>query len=170
MPASMQTAKMLGKRSAKRVPGSARQSKNTRRARPHLAEHGAGDDVARRQVAAGIDAGHDALPELVDERRPLAAHGLGDQRHRIEARGERCRVELHELEVGEQRAGARGDRQPRAPLAARIGRIAVERAEPAGGESTARGVSIVSYPPSRKTRTPATWSRRTMISVRVVCS
>ena len=86
--------------------------------------------VARRQLV------HEALAILGDQLGPLAPHGLGDEEAVMpvvrmdESRG----VELHELDVGEIRAGRMGERHADAGGAARIGRAPPERRRPAGGE------------------------------------
>ena len=68
------------------------------------------DDVARRQLRAGR-VQHEALAGLVDEHGAFAAHGFADQRRRPRRAVERGRVELHEFEIGEFGAGARGERE-----------------------------------------------------------
>ena len=65
----------------------------------------AGDDVARRKLAAR-HAGHEARPGFVDQRRALAAYRLADQRQRMTSGIERRRVELHKLQVNQSGPGA----------------------------------------------------------------
>ena len=93
--------------------------------------HGARDDVARLELAAPL-ARHEAPAGLVDQHRALAAHRLADQRHRIEPDIERGGMELHELHVGQRRAGPCRQRQPLADGAQRIGGVGVEPAQSAG--------------------------------------
>ena len=60
-------------------------------------------------------------PASLIKRRAFAAQRLGRERRRIAADHDRGRVELHELRIGDDGAGARGDREaerrsPRAGL------------------------------------------------------
>jgi hypothetical protein len=103
-----------------------------------LAEDLARDDVARRQLGERVARRHEPLAARVDERRPLAAHRLADERERVLGRVERGGVELHELHVGEPRAGAPGDRVAVAGGHLRVRGVAVHLAAAAGGEH--RGV------------------------------
>ena len=64
---------------------------------------------------------------LVDENRAFAAYRFAHQRHRTPRAVERGRVELHEFEIGERRAGTRGKRQTLAERAERVRRM-VEQA------------------------------------------
>ena len=91
--------------------------------------HGARDDVARLELGTALPR-HEALAGLVDQHRALAAHGLADQRHGIEPDIERGRMELHELHVGQRRAGPRRQRQALADGAQRVGGVR-RRARPA---------------------------------------
>ena len=103
----------------------------------HPAGDGLGDHVARREVGELVLALHEAVALEVDEERALAAHGLGDQRLlalRVGAEPHHGRVELHELEVAQPGAGAQRDRHPVAGGDARVGGLAEDLAEPAGGE------------------------------------
>jgi tetratricopeptide (TPR) repeat protein len=69
---------------------------------------------------------HEPLPAPVEEDRPLAAHRLADERERVLAGVERGGMELHELHVGETRAGAVRDREAVAGGDLRVGRVAVD--------------------------------------------
>ena len=122
---------MTGKRASNRAPIAARASRKTRRPSARARRDRAGDDVARRELGAG-NPGHEASAGLVDEDRALAAHRLADERHRTVAAIERGRVELHELQVGEDRAGAGRKREPLAEAAGRVGGVLVEPADAAG--------------------------------------
>ncbi len=67
--------------------------------RRHRARVGAGHDVARGELAIGVGVEREAAAGVVDEGRALSAHGF---RHEERcAHGQRGRVELHELEVGD---------------------------------------------------------------------
>ena len=74
----------------------------------HLAIYGAGDDVTRREGAAGVVALHEGLAVAVHEYGPFAAHCLADEETLgvwvVEASG----MELDELHVLNLRAGALG--------------------------------------------------------------
>ena len=91
------------------------------------------DDVARRQFRPG-DVRHKALAGLVDENGAFAAHGFADERHRPRRAVERGRVELHEFEIGEFGAGARGEREALAETAVWVGAVLVKPADAAGGD------------------------------------
>ena len=127
MPTSASAAAMLGKRPR----SSARMSRSTEGAPVASSSRldRERDLVARRQL---VD---EALAGGVQELRALAAHGLGDEEAVARAvAAQRRGMELHELEVGEPRAGGLGERQSRADRAARVGRARPERGHPAGGE------------------------------------
>ena len=76
---------------------------------------------------------------LVDEPRAAAAQRLGQQRHRVGARVERRRVELDELDVGERRAGAPGEREAVAGGLDRIRRPREDLADAAGRQHDRAG-------------------------------
>ena len=103
----------------------------------HPAGDGLGHHVARGEVGQLVLALHEAVALEVDEEGALAADGLGDQRLlalRVGAEPHHRRVELDELEVAQPGAGAQRDRHPVAGGHARVGRLAEDLAEPAGGE------------------------------------
>ena len=94
-------------------------------------------DVARREVGELVPARHDPHPGAVDEEGALAAHRLGDERllaGRPLAEEEHRRVELHELEVGDPRAGPQRRGHPVAGRDRRVGRRGVDLPEAAGRE------------------------------------
>ena len=93
----------------------------------HLGEHRARDDVARASSAL-VHARHEALAAGVDEDGALPAQRLGRERRRVGPDVERGRVELHELGVGDDGAGAGGERER---LAARVGGIGGDGVEAA---------------------------------------
>ena len=85
----------------------------------------------------------DALAVEVDEERALAAHGLRHQR--LLARGagaeeQRGGVELHELEVGDGRAGAQGERDAVAGRHRGVGGAGEDLSHAAGREHDGPGV------------------------------
>ena len=81
---------------------------------------GAGDDVARSQLAAGIGIERESVPVAVHQHGARAAHGLGDERSGVDAgQLERGGMELEELDVAElaRRPGAPAPIRPRWPPA-----------------------------------------------------
>ena len=97
------------------------------------------NDVAGRKLGAGLVC-HEALPGVVDQDCTVAAHGLGDQRHRALRPVEGGRVKLDELEIGEQRARTRGQRQPLAKTAGGVGAVQKKPADSTCGDHDAAGV------------------------------
>jgi hypothetical protein len=81
-----------------------------------LGEHAARHDVARRKFGQRVQACHEALAALVDQDRAFAAQALRCERRGIAPDHDRGRVELDEFGIGNDGAGARGDRKPE-PLA-----------------------------------------------------
>ena len=114
---------------------------------------------ARRRRAARARRGparHEARAGLVDEHRALAAHGLADQRHGIEPDIERGRMELHELQIAQRRAGPGRQRQPLADGAQRVGGVR-HRDRPARRwrarrDGSAAGSALGSAPPPARRR------------------
>ena len=80
-----------------------------------------------------------ALAVGVDQPGALAAQRLGQQEARRARHGERGRVELHELEVGDARAGRPGHRDPVAGRHLGVGRLAEHLAGAAGREQRRAG-------------------------------
>ena len=72
------------------------------------------DDVARRELGIGVDRRHEALAAIVEQHGACAAQRLGQEGQGIARDRERRRVELHEFEVGEAHAAARGGGEARA--------------------------------------------------------
>lgn len=87
--------------------------------------HGARDDVARREFPI-LNVDEEALARLVDQHRASATQGLGEERHGLRSQVDRGRVKLDEFQIGQYRAGARGERQALAERALRIGGIGEE--------------------------------------------
>ena len=84
-----------------------------------------GDDVARREVGQRVDALHEPDAVGVHQERALPAHRLADQRLLAAgglAQPEHGGVELHELEVGDDRTRAQGDGHAVAGGDRRVGR------------------------------------------------
>ena len=100
----------------------------------HLGQHGAHHDVARGELALGVDARHEALAGGVAQQGALAAQRLGDQRRRRGVGGEAGGMELHELEVADRGAGAIGHGHAVAGGDLGVGGARVDLACPAGGE------------------------------------
>ena len=95
------------------------------------------DDVARGELAHLVVVGHEPVAVAVDEVRPFAADGFGDQRTARPGDVQRRRVELHHLHVLQRRAGAVRHRVPVGGRDLRVGRFAVELPRPAAGEDRA---------------------------------
>ena len=95
-------------------------------------------------------------PALVDEDRALAAHGLADERHRALRDVERGRMELDELQVGENRARARREREALAEAAGRVGAVLVKPADAAGRDHDLVGRKQRRASGSDRARSPRT--------------
>ena len=92
----------------------------------------AGHHVARRELGARVEIGHEAMAGVGDLELPaLAAHRLGDQEVLDLQIVEAGRVELHELHVGDAAARPPGHGDAVAGRAARRGREEVDAARPA---------------------------------------
>ncbi len=66
-----------------------------------LPEDGPGDDVSGGELSHRVVLIHEPPTVGIDEDRPLAPQGLGQQGHRVLARKERGRMELDEFEIGQ---------------------------------------------------------------------
>ncbi len=103
----------------------------------HAAHDALGDDVAGGELGELVLADHEADAVRVDEVRALAADRLGDQRLlalRVRAEPQHRRVELHELQVRDLRAGTQRERHAVAGGDGRVGGGGEDLAEAAGGE------------------------------------
>ena len=90
-----------------------------------------------RELGQFVLADHEADAVGVDEVGALAAYRLGDQRLLalgVRAEEEHRRVELHELQVGDLRAGAQRERDAVAGGDRRVGGRGEDLAHAAGGE------------------------------------
>ena len=112
----MQLAWTVGNFSAKCAPSAVGRVEERAVAGGDLGEHAARHDIARREFGERMPRQHEALALVVDQGRAFAAQRFGRQRRRIAADHDRGRMKLHEFRIGDHRAGARGDREPR-PLA-----------------------------------------------------
>ena len=70
----------------------------------HLAENGAGNDIARSKFGQGMIFRHETLSRVVAQISPFAAHSLRDQVRTTTGR-QYGRVELHEFEIGQGGSG-----------------------------------------------------------------
>src|SRR4029453_6245561 len=70
-----------------------------------LLNQGGPDDVAWREIAAGVVAGHEGLAVRVDQARPLAAHGFGHQESWRAGHVQHGGMELYELEIADAGTG-----------------------------------------------------------------
>src|SRR5258708_20347947 len=77
----------------------------------HLAENGAGNDIARGKFGQGMIFRHETLSRVVAQISPFAAHSLRDQVRTTTDR-QYGRVELHEFEIGQ--GGSAAPRQAQA--------------------------------------------------------
>ena len=90
-------------------------------------------------------------PARIDQLGALAAQRLGGERRRVAADVDGGRVELHELGIGDDRAGARGHAEAAALRFRRVGGDGVEVADAAGGQDHgARREIALRAPPSRR--------------------
>jgi len=90
--------------------------------------------VAGSKLCVRVHCAHEALAAGVDEESAFAAQRFRGERRRIAADIDSSRVELHELGVGDDRAGARRDGNALTSRFARVGGDGVELACTAGGE------------------------------------
>ena len=119
---------------------------------------GARHDVARRQLPARIGVEREAPAGPIHQQRAGAAHGLGDERCRVDAGElERGRMELEELEVAEPGARPVGQRPAVGGGHLRVGGDRVELAHAAGREHDRRRAGSAQLSPPRGSAiTPAT--------------
>lgn len=109
----------------------------------HAAHDALGDDVPGRQFGQLVLSGHEAHAAGVDQVGALTAYRLGDEgllAFRVRAEEQHGGVELHELEVGDLRARAQGERHA---VAGRHGRVRGRREDlphAAGREDDRGGV------------------------------
>ena len=115
-----------------------RQEHRPPRAR-QLPDDAARDAIAGRQIAGRLVAGHERLAVGVHQPRALAAQRLGEQEARLPGDLQRRRMELHELEVGDARAGELRHRDAVAGGHLRVGRLAEHLAGAAGREQRGAG-------------------------------
>ena len=95
---------------------------------------GAGDDAAGGELGVGVDFGEEAVAGGVEQDSALAAEGFRDEEGGPVTADERGGVELDELEVADDRAGAEGEAEAVCGGDCGVGGVGVERAGAAGGE------------------------------------
>ena len=98
----------------------------------YLGEHAARHDVARRKFSEGVPRQHETFAFVVDQRGAFTAQGFGRKRRRIAAEHDRGWVKLHEFRIGDNCAGAGGDREPEPAGLRRICRHGIEMPDAAG--------------------------------------
>ena len=108
--------------------------------------------IARATTSRGASSSTKRSPSLVDEQRAVAAQRLGQQQRRA---GERRRVELHELEIGDRRARAVRHRDALADGAGRVRRALPERGVAAGREQHGARAAIARASVTRPTQRPS---------------
>ena len=100
----------------------------------HVLPHGSRHDA---NSPPGISA-RKRIPRVY-EHSAFAAHRFAHQRHRPPWTVQRGRVDLHELPIGEFRAGPRGERQSLPERAERVRGVAKQAADASGREDHAAG-------------------------------
>ena len=76
----------------------------------HFADNGARDEIARREVARRFIPGHEALASFVDQPRAFPAERFGQEESWRAGHAHHRRMELHEFEIRNARAGIRRHR------------------------------------------------------------
>ena len=105
----------------------------------HLAEHGAGDDIAWGEFGHGVIVGHEAVAVAVDELGAFAADGFGDEGARGAGDVDGGGMELDHFHVAQDGAGAEGHGLAVGGGDGGVGGFAVEHAGAAGGEDSFAG-------------------------------
>jgi hypothetical protein len=100
----------------------------------HLGDNGTRHDVARRKLRHGVIARHEPVAGGVAQLGAFAAQGLGEQESRLAFQAKGGGVELHEFDIQDRGAGAIGHGDAVAGGHVRVGGVAEDAAEPAGGE------------------------------------
>ncbi len=100
----------------------------------HLGEDGPAHDIAGGQFKGLVVVPHEPTAFRVEQVGAFAAESLGDQRAGRSGDVQRRRVELHELQVAQDRSGPVGHRQSVRRGDRGIGRFAIELAGAAGGQ------------------------------------
>ena len=105
----------------------------------HLVVDGAGDDVARGQLLALVEAMHEALAARQPQVAALAAHRFGDEKGLGHGVVEAGGMELDELHVGHPAPGAPGHGDTVAGSHVGIGGVEIDLARAAGGDDHETG-------------------------------
>ena len=100
----------------------------------HLCEHGAGDDIARREFGHGVIIGHEAVAVAVDELCAFSADGFRHQGSRGAGNVDGGGMELDHFHIAGDGAGAVGHGVAVGGGDGGVGGFAVEDACAAGGE------------------------------------
>ena len=107
--------------------------------RVHLFRRSRRLTTSRSELAAQIEVDHEAVAAAIDQPRPFAPHGLGDQAAAAAGDVEHGGMELHELHVAQLGAGAKGDRQAVAGGHFGIGGLAINLPRAAGAKDRLLG-------------------------------
>ena len=104
-----------------------------------LRENAAADDIARREFGHRVVLRHKTLTAIIHQVSALAAQRLAGERRRVFADIKRRGVELHELQVRENSAGARRQRDAAPNGIKRVCRCRIKTADAARGQHYGRG-------------------------------
>ena len=107
-----------------------------------LSMNGARNLVARRQIAKRMIVTHEGAAGPIDQMRAFASQRFCRQRSRVAANIDRGRMELHELRVGDQRAGVIRHGKGVALRGFRIGRDRIKPARSARAQDRLRRAQL----------------------------
>ncbi len=99
-----------------------------------FASDSTGHTIARGEITGTLVARNERLTRAVDQARALAAEGLRQKESRLARNLECSRMELHELEIHDRRAGAECHRDAVPCRNSRIGGLAIDLTGTASGE------------------------------------
>ena len=109
----------------------------------HFTDDGASDDIAWSEFLSFGVALHETLEKNIAEDAAFSAKSFGKQEARRALDGQRGGMELHELHIGEDRAGFVGDGHAVASGHFGIGGFAIDLAEAASGKKNRERADLV---------------------------